>query len=181
MTERTKNKWIAVVVALAVVGVFFGGLSIYMNSNQSLESQVGVAGLDNQAASLGGVQGMGGDQNTNINLNTNMTNATELGITDVVVGTGAEAKAGDTVTVHYTGTFIDGTKFDSSVDRGQPFDFQLGAGMVIAGWDQGVAGMKVGGKRKLVIPSDLAYGPNDYGPIPGGSTLLFDVELLGIK
>jgi peptidylprolyl isomerase len=104
-----------------------------------------------------------------------------LQIQDVVVGTGAEAKAGKLVTVHYTGTFTDGTKFDSSVDRGQPFQFTLGAGEVIQGWDLGVAGMKVGGKRKLVIPYQLGYGEKGYGPIPPKATLLFDVELLGVK
>ncbi|OGZ00282.1 MAG: peptidylprolyl isomerase [Candidatus Liptonbacteria bacterium RIFCSPLOWO2_01_FULL_52_25] len=101
-------------------------------------------------------------------------------VEDVVVGTGAEAKNGNTVSVHYTGTFTDGKKFDSSLDRGEPFSFTLGAGEVIRGWDLGVVGMKVGGKRKLSVPSELGYGPNDFGPIPGNSTLLFTVELLGI-
>lgn len=105
----------------------------------------------------------------------------ELKITDAVVGTGAEAKPGNTVTVHYTGTFANGSKFDSSVDRGEPFSFILGAGNVIEGWDRGVAGMKVGGKRTLIIPPEMGYGPNDYGPIPGGSTLFFEVELLGVQ
>ena len=100
---------------------------------------------------------------------------------DEVEGDGAEAAAGSTVSVHYTGTFEDGEKFDSSVDRGEPFEFPLGGGMVIQGWDEGVVGMKVGGKRKLVVPPELGYGPNDYGPIPGGSVLYFDVELLEIK
>lgn len=96
-------------------------------------------------------------------------------------GAGVAAKVGDTVAVHYTGTFEDGTKFDSSVDRGTPFSFQLGAGMVIKGWDLGVAGMQVGEKRKLTIPYDLAYGADGYGPIPPKATLLFDVELIAIK
>jgi len=109
------------------------------------------------------------------------TTADGLTITDEVVGTGAEAKAGDSVTVNYTGTFTNGQVFDSSLNPGRtPFTFTLGAGQVIAGWDEGVAGMRVGGKRKLVIPSSLAYGPNDYGPIPGGSTLNFEVELLSV-
>lgn len=97
-------------------------------------------------------------------------------------GTGAVAKAGQTVSVHYTGWLKDGTKFDSSVDRGQPFDFGLGQGQVIAGWDEGVAGMKVGEKRKLTIPAKLGYGDNGAGGvIPPGATLIFDVELLGVK
>ncbi len=101
--------------------------------------------------------------------------------TDLVVGTGAEAASGQKVKVHYTGTLTDGTKFDSSVDRGQPFEFTLGVGQVIKGWDQGVVGMKVGGKRKLVIPPDLGYGPQANGKIPANSTLVFEVELLSVQ
>src|SRR5262249_14865220 len=98
-------------------------------------------------------------------------------------GTDDEAKAGQTVEVHYTGWLKDGKKFDSSKDRGQPFEFPLGAGRVIKGWDEGVAGMKVGGKRKLIIPADLAYGKRvaDSGLIPPDDELTFEVELLGIK
>lgn len=100
---------------------------------------------------------------------------------DLVVGDGDVAEAGDTVSVHYTGWLKDGTQFDSSVDRGTPFEFVLGAGQVIRGWDEGVAGMRVGGKRKLVIPPDLGYGDRGAGGvIPGGATLVFDVELLEI-
>lgn len=109
-------------------------------------------------------------------------NATKLMIEEIKVGEGAEAKSGDTVRVHYTGWLTDGTKFDSSVDRGEPFEFNLGAGEVIKGWDQGVAGMKVGGKRKLTIPPDLGYGDRGAGGlIPPGATLVFEVELLTIK
>lgn len=106
----------------------------------------------------------------------------QLKIEDVKVGTGAEAVAGKTVTVQYVGTFEDGKKFDASRDHGNDgFTFTLGAGQVIAGWDQGVVGMKVGGVRKLIIPPELGYGMNDYGPIPGGSTLYFEIELLAVK
>lgn len=102
-------------------------------------------------------------------------------IEDQVVGTGAEAGSGNTVTVHYTGWLTDGTKFDSSVDRNQPFRFLLGVGQVIAGWDQGVPGMKVGGKRKLTIPPELGYGARGAGGvIPPNATLVFEVELLGV-
>ena len=100
---------------------------------------------------------------------------------DVKVGTGAEAVAGRKITVHYSGTFTDGTKFDSSYDRGTPFTFTLGIGEVIKGWDLGISGMKVGGKRKLTIPSSLGYGPNDYQSIPGNSALIFEVELLKVE
>lgn len=108
---------------------------------------------------------------------------TELKVEDLVVGTGAEAVKGKTVSVHYTGWLTDGTKFDSSVDRGQPFEFALGAGEVIAGWDEGVAGMKVGGKRKLTIPPAKGYGAQGAGGgvIPPNATLVFDVELLAVK
>jgi FKBP-type peptidyl-prolyl cis-trans isomerase FkpA len=103
-------------------------------------------------------------------------------IVDLRAGTGAEAKAGDKVSVHYTGTLTDGTKFDSSRDRGQPFSFNLGRGQVIAGWDHGVAGMKVGGQRKLTIPPEEGYGARGAGGvIPPNATLEFHVELLGVN
>lgn len=105
-----------------------------------------------------------------------------LEITEIVVGTGAEARAGQKVSVHYTGWLVNGTKFDSSVDRGQPFEFGLGKGQVIKGWDLGVAGMKVGGKRRLSIPADLGYGAQGAGGIiPPNARLIFDVELLGVS
>ncbi len=107
---------------------------------------------------------------------------TELKIEDTVVGTGAEVKPGDTVVMHYTGTLISGIKFDSSLDRGQPFETQIGVGRVIQGWDKGVPGMKVGGKRKLYIPSSMAYGERGAGGvIAPNSDLIFTVELLAIK
>jgi FKBP-type peptidyl-prolyl cis-trans isomerase FkpA len=113
---------------------------------------------------------------------TKTADVTELVIKDVKVGTGAVAKSGQSVTVHYTGWLTDGTKFDSSVDSGQPFTFNLGAGEVIKGWDEGVAGMKVGGKRTLTIPPAKGYGDAGAGGvIPPGATLVFDVELLGVK
>lgn len=100
---------------------------------------------------------------------------------DLEVGTGAEAQPGNTATVHYTGWLHDGTKIDSSLDRGTPFTFVLGRGDVIQGWDLGVVGMKVGGRRKLVIPPDLGYGRKRYLDIPGNSTLVFDIELLEVS
>ena len=106
----------------------------------------------------------------------------ELKIEDIKVGEGAAAKAGDLVSVHYTGWLTDGTKFDSSVDRGEPIEFPLGAGMVIAGWEQGLEGLKVGGKRKLTIPPELGYGEaGAAGVIPPNATLIFEVELMGVS
>ena len=118
-----------------------------------------------------------------------MDNITSLQITDGKVGSGTTATAGKQVTVHYTGWLYDpkasdkhGKKFDSSRDRGEPFEFALGKGAVIKGWDKGVVGMKVGGKRKLTIPPDLAYGPDGHPPvIPQNATLVFEVELVDVK
>ncbi len=106
----------------------------------------------------------------------------ELIIEELTLGEGAACKAGDHVSMHYTGWLTNGKKFDSSVDRNDPFNFQLGVGQVIPGWDQGVEGMQIGGKRKLTIPSKLAYGEMGAGGIiPPNATLVFDVELLAIK
>lgn len=150
----TKNEWITLGVGLAViVGLLLLNGTVLSSNNSTTNT---------------------------MNLEQSTTPAT-LQKTDEKVGTGAEAVNGKTVFVHYTGTFANGQKFDSSRDRGEPISFVLGTGNVIAGWDQGLLGMKVGGKRKLVIPPSLGYGPNDYGPIPGNSTLYFDVELVDVK
>ncbi|MCC6266060.1 MAG: FKBP-type peptidyl-prolyl cis-trans isomerase [Dehalococcoidia bacterium] len=116
-----------------------------------------------------------------ITLTNPTTTATGLKYEDVVVGTGKSPQTGQRVTVHYTGTFTNGTKFDSSRDRGQPFTFVIGNGNVIKGWDEGVMTMKVGGKRNLEIPPALGYGSRDYASIPGNSTLLFEVELISVQ
>ncbi|HEX8979821.1 MAG TPA: FKBP-type peptidyl-prolyl cis-trans isomerase [Parasulfuritortus sp.] len=106
----------------------------------------------------------------------------ELIIEEITVGEGDEAQAGQTVSVHYTGWLTDGTKFDSSKDRNEPFDFPLGRGYVIQGWDKGVAGMKVGGRRKLTIPPEMGYGARGAGGvIPPNATLVFEVELLAVR
>ncbi len=105
----------------------------------------------------------------------------DLKIEDLTVGTGAEAVSGKSVTVNYKGTLTDGTQFDSSYDRNQPFTFALGSGQVIQGWEQGIQGMKVGGKRRLTIPASLGYGDRATGKIPANSTLIFEVELLTVK
>jgi len=111
-----------------------------------------------------------------------VTTPSGLKYTDEIVGSGTSPHPGQTVVVHYTGWLTNGTKFDSSVDRGQPFKFSIGQGQVIKGWDEGVASMKIGGKRRLVIPPDLAYGSRQMGAsIPPNSTLVFEVRLLGVE
>lgn len=116
---------------------------------------------------------------------TNMANSSQtsgLQIQDSQIGTGAAVKSGDTVLIHYKGTLTNGTEFDSSYGRGQPFETRIGVGQVIKGWDQGIVGMKVGGKRKLIIPPELGYGSQGAGgAIPPNATLIFEVELMGIK
>jgi len=119
---------------------------------------------------------------------TGLSSITTLQTTDLVVGTGATATSGRSLSVHYTGwlykaSAVDnkGTKFDSSLDRGTPYEFPLGAGQVIRGWDQGVAGMRVGGQRRLIIPPSLGYGAGGQGSIPGNATLVFDVQLLAVN
>jgi FKBP-type peptidyl-prolyl cis-trans isomerase len=160
---------IAVALALVVVAVFFifPGLSPF-----------GTSASTNAAS-------------TQITTNTQTSSTamptetvTQLQVTDETVGTGAVAAAGDNVTVSYIGSLADGTIFDASANHPETvngFTFPLGAGKVIKGWDEGVAGMKVGGKRKLVIPASLGYGSQDYGPIPANSTLIFEVELLKVQ
>ena len=118
-----------------------------------------------------------------VTTDTNMERVLESGliIKDIIIGDGEEAVAGLIVTTHYTGTLEDGTVFDSSVERAAPFSFTLGIGQVIVGWDLGIAGMKVGGKRELTIPANLAYDNRAIGAIPANSTLYFEVELLGVS
>lgn len=152
MATRTVQTGVAVVVALAVIALFF----FYGNFIMSADS-----GAFDAAGTPAPAQG-------------------QLVVQDNAVGTGAEAAVGKRVTVNYTGRFESGQVFDTSVGK-QPFTFTLGAGDVIAGWDQGLQGMKVGGKRLLIIPPSLGYGPADYGPIPGNSTLIFEVELLKVE
>ncbi len=156
-----QNQWIAVVVALTVVALFV--YWTYSRNNQSTQKPAEVT-------------------ESNTKQMNNISTIKGLEIYDEVVGTGAEAKAGQKISVHYTGTLTNGKKFDSSVDRGMPFEFTLGVGQVIQGWDQGFAGMKIGGKRKLVISPEMGYGSQGAGNvIPPNATLIFEVELLGVK
>ena len=151
MKTLDTKEWIAVIVSVFVVGFFF----VFGNTLVSFFTEN--AGQNSMSA------------------------VPEVLIQEVLIGQGEEAMSGDRVTVHYIGHFIDGEIFDSSVERNEPFQFVLGVGSVIQGWDEGIAGMKVGGKRIISIPPELGYGTNDYGPIPGGSTLIFEIELLKVE
>jgi FKBP-type peptidyl-prolyl cis-trans isomerase len=184
----SKNQTIIVivVVVLIVLGV---GVAIARSPKKAVPTQEPAKQTSTSASQTAGQPTGAQQENSNIKDTTkpmtqtqDVPQATSLKKEILKQGTGPEAKAGDTVSVHYTGTLLDGKKFDSSLDRGTPFEFKLGAGMVIKGWDQGVAGMKVGEKAKLTIPADLAYGANGYPPvIPANATLIFDIELLAIK
>ncbi|MBI1971447.1 MAG: FKBP-type peptidyl-prolyl cis-trans isomerase [Candidatus Wildermuthbacteria bacterium] len=154
-----KSYLIGFILAIGVVGLFY---VLVMKQNLQ-QDETGNTGQNQQT-------------------NKEIVMPSGLKIEDVKIGAGAEAKEENTVVVHYTGTFLNGTKFDSSFDRGEPFPFVLGAGQVIQGWEQGILGMKVGGKRKLTIPPALAYGERGAGNvIPPNATLLFEVELLEVK
>lgn len=152
--KKNINTGIAVAAALGTIGFLFYG---------------------NQIVSLF----TPAEANPTTTVNTQDT-TTGVKTTDTVVGTGAIAAPGDTVTVDYVGTLTDGKVFDSSIDRGQPIVFVLGTGQVIKGWDEGLVGMKVGGKRRLTIAPDFGYGSQAVGPIPANSTLIFDVQLLKV-
>ena len=150
MKNLEQKEWVAVIIAIFVVGFFF----IFGQGLMSLF--------------------------TNKSAETAKTQQPELLVEDVLVGDGDEALTGDRVVVNYTGRFVNGEVFDSSLVRKEPFQFVLGVGQVIKGWDDGIVGMKVGGKRILSVPPELGYGSQDYGPIPGNSTLIFEVELLKV-
>jgi FKBP-type peptidyl-prolyl cis-trans isomerase len=159
-----------------------------MNQKQLRTVLLGALGLVVVAGVIGGLAiglSLADDKDKKDSKTEEKTVKTDSGLeyVDQKDGTGAAAKAGNTVSVHYTGTLKDnGKKFDSSLDRGEPFKFKLGAGMVIKGWDEGVAGMKVGGKRKLIIPAKLGYGERGAGNvIPPNADLVFEVELLKIE
>lgn len=151
MKTLSTNEWVAVVVSVFIVGFFF----FFGQSLISLFS-----GSDSQNS---------------------MPVSPQVGLQDTTIGVGDTAMVGDQVTVNYVGHFVDGTIFDSSVERKEPVQFVIGAGQVSGGWGDSVEGMRVGGKRIISVPPELGYGMNDYGPIPGGSTLIFEVELLKVE
>jgi len=145
-----QKEWVAVFVAMFVVGFFFifgQGMVSLFTSNSKLT----------------------------------MAEVPKITTQDIIYGTGETAMPGSRITVNYVGKFEDGAIFDSSLSRNEPFQFVLGAGQVIKGWDEGIVGMRVGGKRTLTIPPSLGYGATNYGPIPGNSTLTFEVELIKVE
>lgn len=169
MDKRLNNVWIvtasAVVITLLLLAISFIGGGSGSASGALPAQPVTQPAPQGQPAAQGDIA----------------TTASGLQYVDQVVGSGAQPQPGQTVVVHYTGYLENGTVFDSSVQRGQPFEFQLGVGQVIAGWDEGLASMRVGGKRRLIIPANLAYGSQANGPIPANARLTFDVELLEVK
>jgi peptidylprolyl isomerase len=169
MKKLSFGEWVSVVISIIVIAVFF-----------NLGGAFGINfGGKNEAATASSNATTTAENSLPANVSNNVENI--LQINDVVIGTGAIAEPGKKVTVNYVGTLLDGTKFDSSIDRGTPFSFNLGAGQVIRGWEQGIQGMKVGGERKLVIPPAMAYGNQAIGSIPANSTLQFDVTLLKVE
>ncbi|MBX4209263.1 FKBP-type peptidyl-prolyl cis-trans isomerase [Candidatus Parcubacteria bacterium] len=172
MRSFGKREWIAIATAVVAAAILFFGGNIWNAIFGAPAGTADKASETSQTADQGGLT---------TQVMPNLSKVKGLEIYDEQTGTGAEAKAGQTVTVHYIGTLTDGKKFDSSLDRKQPFSFNLGAGQVIKGWDIGVQGMKVGGVRRLVIAPEFAYGSQAIGPIPPNSTLIFEVQLLGVK
>lgn len=189
MKNLTQKEWIGIVVALGVLALFVTGFSQYLfpapaadQAVQNADTSVTGAAMNGSAtASATGTNGTATAAPVASANQLPTPKANQLLVHDLVVGTGTEAVAGDTVTVDYVGTLQNGTKFDSSVDRGTPFTFTLGAGQVIKGWDQGVVGMKIGGVRLLVIPPDLGYGASAVSTIPANSVLVFEIKLEGVK
>lgn len=168
--------------------VLFMALALYFVRIET--SFLSMAGAGDQAASVAksGIVVVGNGENVTsertealLDAADSRGNLTKLVIDDILVGTGAEVKDGDAVVVHYIGTLQDGQEFDSSKKRGVPFEFTVGEGRVIRGWEEGLIGMKVGGQRILVVPPEMGYGDAEVGPIPPNSTLVFAIELLEVK
>lgn len=186
MNEHLNVTGVGIAVALAVIiagALLFFGPSLFTFINPHTAPQNASAGtIPNTSPNTSMQEQSQNSQLSDISATDAPANVTELMGKDIVVGSGAEAKAGDMVTVNYVGMLTNGQVFDASANHGTTgFTFPLGAGQVIKGWDQGVAGMKVGGKRELIIPASLAYGAQSVGSIPANSTLIFEVELVNIQ
>jgi len=179
-------RWSAAIALIATLGCQQTGTSEQASSSSATTARVVPSGGEGGSASTATEQNAPSDpaagNAVEAAIGQEVTLPDGLKFQDLQIGTGAIAEKGMTATVHYTGWLTDGTKFDGSLDRGQPFKFQLGAGQVIRGWDEGIKGMRVGGKRKLTIPSALGYGSRGAdGVIPPDATLVFEVELLGAQ
>jgi len=170
MRSLSKNEWIAVVAGISVIGAILVYTNFKGASLVPTTPKQGSAAPTGGDAALDGLQGIRG-----------VPDESGLAVEDIKVGGGEEAASGMLVTVHYTGRLLNGRTFDSSLTRGEPFQFVLGSGQVIEGWERGILGMRVGGERVLVIPPQLAYGESKVGIIPPSSTLVFEVELLGVS
>lgn len=174
---------VTLAVVIAVAFLFFGpAILTPFQSSESSQTETVTATTTSMTDESGNPVTVGapGAASSGSSATTQAPLPKTLTVTDKVLGTGAEAKAGDTVTMNYVGMLPDGTVFDASAKHGQAFSFALGTGQVIPGWDKGIVGMKVGGKRELIIPPDMAYGNRDLGVIPPNSTLIFEVELVKI-
>jgi len=169
------------VIAVVIAIVSLGGFAIFSSSNKSAPNNSS-SSTSSSSTSSSFSSSLTSSITINSILMSSSQSITDLTITDTLVGDGAELQSGQSATFHYTGTLENGTKFDSSLDRGTPFTTTIGVGEVIPGWDQGIPGMKIGGKRKLVIPGSLAYGPRGIpnAGIGPNATLIFEVELLAI-
>ena len=174
--NTTKFSWMSLVGYIALITIVTIGI-VYVLNYSSKETVVNATSTPKEVVAESSPK----SDNKIVDTKKMQEDVTELKIEDLVVGTGVEAVSGKLISVHYTGTLTNGTKFDSSVDRGAPFEFTLGIGEVIQGWDKGFAGMKFGGKRKLIIPSSMGYGDMGSGPIPPKATLIFEVELLKLN
>ena len=185
MKKLTRNQWIAVTVSLVVVVIFFTTgrniVSFFGAGNETTENDLQAAQAINAINDTNETTLNSMDSTDSTPQNSFSSSVSGFEIQDIVVGTGAEAVAGKTIVVNYSGAFTDGRVFDSSYTRGVPFEFVLGAGEVIPGWDKGFDGMRVGGKRQLVIPPAFGYGAAGRPGIPPNSTLVFEVELLGVR
>lgn len=176
-TKKDKQVLLGIIITIVVVILAVLGYKQFGTSVEAPQVQGNLGTTEEVNVLPTGSELLGKKDNVSMNPVQVIKKDNGLVVEILEEGTGAPVKSGDIVSVDYRGQFTNGQIFDESYKRGQQFQFQVGAGMVIAGWDEGLLGMKVGEKRRLTVPSSLGYGPNDYGPIPGGSTLIFDIEL----